>query len=55
MQSVFADLDKQDYPDYSKAARDYRLSYSTISYQYRGLTTSRKEAISIYYQRLTLE
>ncbi|PQE21698.1 pogo transposable protein [Rutstroemia sp. NJR-2017a WRK4] len=55
IQSALADLDKQDPPNYSKAARDYGLSRSAISYRYRGLTTSRKEATSIYRQQLTLE
>jgi hypothetical protein len=55
MQSALADLDKQDYPNYSKAAKDYGLSRSAVSRRYRGLTASRKEATSIYRQRLSLE
>ena len=37
---ALADLDTQDVPNYSKAARDYGLDYITIMRQHKGKTRS---------------
>ena len=50
---AIAAIQSGEITDYSQAARKYDIHHTTLSKRIRGLTKSRKEANSFYYQCLT--
>jgi hypothetical protein len=55
LSEALADLDTQDVPNYSKAARDYGLDRTTIMRRHKGKTRSRAQFLSESSQNLTNE
>jgi hypothetical protein len=50
---ALAEIGAENAPNYAEYARKHELVPSTLSWHHRGITTSRKEAISEYHQNLT--
>jgi hypothetical protein len=48
-------IQRGEFTEYSKAAGYYRCSRSAISRRIRGLTKTRQQANSFWYQYLTIE
>jgi transposase-like protein len=50
---AMADMDAEESPVIAEVAKRWGLSRSTLSRRWNGITASRKEATSLYHQRLT--
>jgi hypothetical protein len=54
MEAALASLDAQEKPNYSAAARKFKLGRTAVARRYEGKTTSQAEANSEYRQLLTI-
>ena len=53
MELAIADLDRQLKPNYARTAKEYGLVASTLRRRHQGLTMSKENAKSEYWQKLT--
>ena len=53
--SAIADLDSQKVPNYTQTAKKHGLERTTLMRRHKGISTSRRDATSIFSKKLTDE